>query len=81
MHRSEEGDELADLIGSEAVCQALDIDRSTLSRWVNSNPPKITPAERLPGKQGMYFSPDEVSRVKADLAEKARAKAARLASA
>ena len=50
----------ANLIGSATACQTLDIDKSTLSRWVKSG--VITPAVKLPGKNGaMLFDPQDVN--------------------
>lgn len=34
------------MIGSAEVCRRLGIDKSTVSRWVNQNPPRI-PATRV----------------------------------
>lgn len=49
----------AALLPSVEVCERLNIDRSTLSRWVQIG--RITPAMRLPGKTGsMLFSPEDV---------------------
>lgn len=39
-----------DLIGSAETCDLLDIDRSTLTRWVAAG--KVAPAVRLPGRTG-----------------------------
>jgi excisionase family DNA binding protein len=50
------------LLGSAEVCDALDIDRSTLSRWIKDG--TAVPAMRLPGKTGAYlFSRDELDRL------------------
>lgn len=42
-----------ELIGSAEVCKALDIDRSTLTRWVASG--RLTPAHKLPGLRGAFL--------------------------
>lgn len=43
-----------DLIGSAEACSLLgDIDRSTLTRWVQLG--RIEPAMRLPGPNGAYL--------------------------
>jgi excisionase family DNA binding protein len=48
-----------DLIASQDVCELLNIDRSTLSRWVKAG--RITPAMRMPGQTGAFlFSRDDV---------------------
>ena len=48
------------LIGSAKACETLDIDKSTLSRWVRAG--VITPAIKLPGKNGaMLFHPQDVT--------------------
>ena len=52
------------LMTSAAVCEELNIDRSTLSRWVAAG--RISPAAKLPGIRGAFlFDPSEVERVKA----------------
>lgn len=49
-------------MASQAVCEKLHIDRSTLSRWVSSG--KIAPAMRLPGRTGAFlFDPEDVARL------------------
>lgn len=56
------------LMPSAEACDALGIDRSTLSRWVRIG--TITPATKLPGLRGPFlFDPAEVERVKAERAE------------
>ena len=61
----------ANLIGSAAACAVLDIDKSTLSRWVKAG--TITPAQRLPGKNGaMLFRPSDVTKVCLDRAALAK---------
>lgn len=55
---------LETLLPSASVCEALSIDRSTLSRWVQIG--RITPAIKAPGARGaFFFAPEEVERVKA----------------
>ena len=57
----------ANLIGSAKACQTLDIDKSTLSRWVAAG--VITPAVKLPGRNGaMLFDPRDVNRLCLDRA-------------
>lgn len=52
-----------DLVTSQIVCDELNINRSTLSRWVAAG--VITPAVKAPGKRGAFmFDPDDVQRVK-----------------
>jgi predicted site-specific integrase-resolvase len=41
-----------DLIGSSESCRILEIDKSTLSRWVADG--VITPASKMPGRNGAY---------------------------
>lgn len=54
------------LLTSGQVCGNLNIDRSTLSRWVATD--RITPAFKMPGLRGAFlFSPDEVARVRQQL--------------
>ena len=54
-----------DLLTTAETCAELGgIDRSTLTRWVQTG--RITPAKKLPGLTGAYlFDPAEVQRVKA----------------
>ena len=55
------------LLTSADACEALSIDRSTLSRWVQLG--RIAPAMKAPGIRGaMFFTPDEVERVKTEVA-------------
>lgn len=55
----------ATLIGSAQACIVLDVDKSTLSRWVKAG--KIRPAQQLPGKSGaMLFKPADVARLAVD---------------
>lgn len=52
------------LITSAEACQVLNIDRSTLNRWIASG--RVTPTLKLPGKTGAYlFAPDEIEKAKA----------------
>lgn len=54
----------APLITTAEAVEQLNIDRSTLTRWVASG--RIQPAQKLPGLRGAYlFNADEVERVKA----------------
>lgn len=58
--------ETPNYLGSAEVCDLLDIDRSTLTRWIQAG--RIKAAMKLPGPKGAYlFDPAEVARVKADL--------------
>lgn len=43
----------ADLIGSVEACEVLDIDRSTLTRWLAAG--RIEAAHKMPGKSGAYL--------------------------
>ena len=55
-------------MGSAAVCRRLDIDRSTLSRWVSAR--RIEPAFRLEGPRGAFlFSEEEVERLEQTLTQ------------
>jgi predicted site-specific integrase-resolvase len=50
-------------LGSAEVCELIGIDRSTLTRWIQTS--KISPAQQLPGPKGVYlFTLDEVERAK-----------------
>ena len=52
------------LTAAETCAELGGIDRSTLTRWVQSG--RIAPARKLPGRTGAYlFDPTEVQRVKA----------------
>lgn len=54
------------LIPSKEVCNRLDINRSTLTRWVASG--RITPALRLPGPSGAFlFDTTDVDRLAGEL--------------
>lgn len=51
------------LLSSVEVCERLNIDRSTLSRWVAAG--RIHVAHRLPGRTGAFlFDASEVERAK-----------------
>ena len=53
-----------DLMPSALVCDDLDINRSTLSRWVAAG--AITPVVKMDGLRGpMLFDPNDVARIKA----------------
>lgn len=57
-------------IGSAEVCVRLDIDRSTLIRWIQLG--RIQPARKLPGKSGPYlFDPTYINRLVIDRAAQA----------
>jgi predicted site-specific integrase-resolvase len=52
-----------DLVGAAEVVEQLDIDRSTLTRWVASG--TIIPVTKMRGRTGAYvFTQAEVDRVK-----------------
>lgn len=51
------------LIGSAKVCELLGIDRSTLTRWIQSG--RIKAAMKMPGPKGAYlFDPAAVDAAK-----------------
>lgn len=53
------------LLPSKTVCERLNIDRSTLSRWVATG--KIVTATQLPGKTGAFlFDAAEVARLESN---------------
>lgn len=53
----------ANFISSAEVAARLGFDRATLTRWIQMG--RITPAQKLPGKNGTYlFTEDEFERVK-----------------
>jgi predicted site-specific integrase-resolvase len=65
------------LIGAADACDRLDIDRATLSRWVEAG--KITPALTGRGRTGArFFDSTDVDRLHAELLAQAEAKLARL---
>lgn len=48
---------------SATACSLLGIDRSTLTRWVQSG--RVTPVFKLPGSTGAYlFDRDDVERLR-----------------
>lgn len=54
------------LVPSAEVCERLEIDRSTLSRWVAAK--RITPALQGPGPNGMFwFTEASVSALQSDV--------------
>jgi len=53
-----------DLIGSAEACQILQIDRSTLSRWVKFG--DVDPAMRLSERGAMLFRRADVERLAAE---------------
>ena len=56
-----------DLVGTVEAAEVIDVERSTLSRWVAFG--RITPALKLPGKNGaVLFERSEVERVAAEYA-------------
>ena len=57
-----------DLIGSSEVCRILDINPSTVGRWVDAG--RLTPAHKLPGKNGAYlFHRADIAKLAAQRAE------------
>lgn len=55
-----------EFLPSVDVCRDLNIDRSTLTRWVQAG--RIVPVGKLPGRTGAYlFAPAEVARLKREL--------------
>lgn len=53
---------IASLVASKDVCLRLDINRSTLTRWVEAG--VIAPVYRLPGDRGAFlFDPADVARL------------------
>jgi DNA-binding transcriptional MerR regulator len=56
-------DSSVELLGSGALCEALDVDRATLTRWVANGIAQA--AMKLPGPNGAYlFHPDELERLR-----------------
>jgi excisionase family DNA binding protein len=41
------------LIGSNESCRILEVDKTTLARWAANG--RITPAYKLPGRNGAYL--------------------------
>lgn len=55
------------LLSSAEACELLNIDRSTLNRWVASG--RIAPSQKLPGRTGAYlFTGSEVERARIEAA-------------
>lgn len=53
------------LLSTAEAVERLNIDRSTLTRWVASG--RIVPAHKGPGRTGSYvFASEEVERVRAE---------------
>lgn len=42
--------DVLEMIGSREACKILDVDKSTLSRWVAAG--RVRPAQKLPGRNG-----------------------------
>lgn len=54
-----------DLIGAREACRILDVNRSTLTRWVEAG--RLTPKVRLPGDNGAHlFDRGDVERLHAE---------------
>lgn len=52
-----------DLLATVEAAQVIGVERSTLSRWIDSG--RITPAHKLPGVNGAHlFRRSEVERVR-----------------
>ena len=61
-----------ELLGSREVCRELEIDKSTLTRWVAAG--IVTAAKKLPGLNGAFlFTRTEIDRLKSERAAKAGA--------
>jgi predicted site-specific integrase-resolvase len=61
-----------DLIGSTEAARTIDVDKTTLTRWVQDG--RIAAAHKLPGKNGAYlFHRGEVERVAAEYAAESEA--------
>ena len=59
------GSEIPTYLGSAEVCERIGIDRSTLTRWIQTD--RIKFAQKLPGQKGVYlFEPAEVERARAE---------------
>jgi hypothetical protein len=50
---NEQEPQVAEFIGSTEVCKRLDIDRATLTRWIQLG--RIKPSGKLPGVSGAYL--------------------------
>lgn len=69
-----------ELVGSAEVCRTLEINPSTVSRWVEAG--RLTPAHKLPGRNGAYlFRRADIDTLVAERAEAAKAAATSEASA
>lgn len=56
-----------DLLGTVEAAEVIGVERSTLSRWIDSG--RISYLRKLPGKNGaVLFARDEVERVAKDYA-------------
>lgn len=56
-----------DLIGSAEACRILEVHPATVGRWVDSG--RLTPAHKLPGKNGAYlFNRADVERLASERA-------------
>lgn len=52
-----------ELLGTSELCEALDVDRATITRWVGNGIAK--PAMKMAGPNGAYlFHPDELARLR-----------------
>lgn len=61
-----------ELIGSSEVCRILQINPSTVGRWVESG--RLTPAHKLPGRNGAYlFHRADIDAIAAERATEASA--------
>lgn len=57
-----------DLIGTAEICRLLQCNPATVGRWVASG--KLTPAHKLPGKNGAFlFTRADIEKFAADRAE------------
>lgn len=60
----------SELIGSREACRLLDIDKSTLSRWVESG--RLPLVQKMPGANGAFvFSRATVERIAGERAASA----------
>lgn len=64
------GSEIPTYLGSAEVCERIGIDRSTLTRWIQTG--RIKFAQKIPGPKGAYlFDPAEVERARIAYVERA----------
>lgn len=64
------GSEIPTYLGSAEVCERIGIDRSTLTRWIQTG--RIAFAQKIPGGNGAYlFNPAEVERARAEYQKQA----------